>query len=197
MCMEYLPVLRSEICVLRAWLGILFQTASWRPSKIDSADFPRQLAGVLEWFDVAFDVAYLVFYVHGNGVGVGDGRLALALDVWILLCLFDVGAGRLALGTVCFTLGFLQLVFCRWSFGLGLCGLSFWCLASCVAFCVCQWSCPVGFQRWVSAFGFCCWAFGGRQRSCAAKICQELLRAARVAKAIRFAIVIIIEELRV
>ena len=57
MCMEYLPVLRSEICVLRAWLGILFQTASWRPSKIDSADFPRQLASVFEWFDVAFDVA--------------------------------------------------------------------------------------------------------------------------------------------
>ena len=49
--------------------------------------------------------------MDGNGVGVGDGRLALALDVWILLCLFDVGAGRLALGTVCFTLGFLQLVF--------------------------------------------------------------------------------------
>ena len=57
MCMEYLPVLRSEICVLRAWLGILFQTASWRPSKIDSADFPRQFAGVFQWFDVAFDVA--------------------------------------------------------------------------------------------------------------------------------------------
>ena len=56
---------------------------------------------------------------------------------------------------------------------------------------------PVGFQRWVSVFGFCCWAFGGRQRSCAAKICQELLRAARVARAIRFAIVIRFEELRV
>ena len=123
MCMEYFPVLRSEICVLRAWLGLLFQTASWHPSKIDSADFPRQLAGVPERFDVAFDFA--------------------------------------------------------------------------VVFCVCQWVCPVGFQRWVSAFGFCCWAFGGRQRSCAAKICQELLRAARVARAIRFAIVIQIEELRV
>ena len=62
MCMEYLPVLRSEICVLRAWLGILFQTASWRPSKIDLADFPRQLVGVLEWFDVAFEIA-VVFCV--------------------------------------------------------------------------------------------------------------------------------------
>ena len=33
---------------------------------------------------------------------------------------------------------------------------------------------PIRFQRWVSAFGFCCWAFDWRQRSCAAKICQEL-----------------------
>ena len=35
------------------------------------------------------------------------------------------------------------------------------------------------FSRWVSAFGFCCWAFGGRLRFLsAAKICQELLGAA-------------------
>ena len=38
-------------------LSILFQTASWRPSKIGSADFPRQWASVLQWFDVKFDVA--------------------------------------------------------------------------------------------------------------------------------------------
>ena len=38
---------------------------------------------------------------------------------------------------------------------------------------------PMGFSRWVSAFGFCCWAFGGRLRFLsAAKICQELLGAA-------------------
>ena len=35
MCIEYLQVLRSEICVLRAWLGMLFQTTIWRRSKID------------------------------------------------------------------------------------------------------------------------------------------------------------------
>ena len=80
MCMEYLPVLRSEICVLRAWLGILFQTASWRPSKIDSADFPRQLAGVLEWFDVAFDVA-VVFCVCQWVFPVGFQRLAFVVGL--------------------------------------------------------------------------------------------------------------------
>ena len=38
----------------------------------------------------------------------------------------------------------------------------------------------MGFSRWVSAFGFCCCAFGGRLRFLsAAKICQEFLRAAR------------------
>ena len=38
---------------------------------------------------------------------------------------------------------------------------------------------PMGFSRWVSAFGFCCWAFGGRLRFLsAAKIYQELLGAA-------------------
>ena len=49
-----------------------------------------------------------------------------ALDLWrfgvvcLALCVFDVGVGRLALGIVCFTLGFLRLVVCRWSFGVGL-----------------------------------------------------------------------------
>ena len=44
--------------------------------------------------------------------------------------------------------------------------LSFGVLPLCfgvVSFCVCQWAFPVGFQRWVSAFGFCCWK---RCKSC-------------------------------
>ena len=84
MCMEYLPVLRSEICVLRACLGILFQTASWRPSKIDSADLSRQLAGVPEWFDVAFDVAVVFCVCQGGfpmGFSVGFQRLAFVVGL--------------------------------------------------------------------------------------------------------------------
>ena len=112
-------------------------------------------------------------------------------------CVFDVGVGRLALGIVCFTLGDLRLFFLALVFWRRPLAIVFWCLSSCVACCVCQWAFPVGFQRWVSAFGFCCWAFDGRQRLCAAKICQELLRAARVARVIRFVMVIRFEELRV
>ena len=63
--------------------------------------------------------------MDGNGVGVGDGRLALELDVWILLCLFDVGAGRFSLVFLSFwyycilPLGcWCSFSFWRWVFGV-------------------------------------------------------------------------------
>ena len=49
------------------------------------------------------------------------GVVFLALGFWR----WAFGVGRLALGIVCFTLGFLRLVFCRWSFGVGLWRWSF------------------------------------------------------------------------
>ena len=45
-----------------------------------------RLAWALDVLALALDVFILALCMDGNGVGVGDGRLALALDVWILLC---------------------------------------------------------------------------------------------------------------
>ena len=43
-------------------------------------------AWALDVLALALDVFILALCMDGNGVGVGDGRLVLALDVWILLC---------------------------------------------------------------------------------------------------------------
>ena len=45
-----------------------------------------RLAWALDVLALALDVFILALCMDGNDVGVGDGCLVLALDVWILLC---------------------------------------------------------------------------------------------------------------
>ena len=67
---------------------------------------------------VCFTLGFLrlVFCRWPFGVDFGDGLLVFVFMRCVSCfwrCVFDVGVGRLALGIVCFTVGFLRVVFCR------------------------------------------------------------------------------------
>ena len=71
--------------------------------------------------------------------------------------MFDVSVGRLALGIVCFTLGCMRLVFCRWFVGVGLWRWSFGVCLLALCFVFANGLVPLGFsvglQRLASLVG--------------------------------------------
>ena len=83
----------------------------------------------------------------------------LALDIWhfgvvfLALCVFDVGVGRLAFGGLFVS----RWDFCVWSFAVGLLAQAFGDGLVVFVFLRCVLCLPMGFSHWVSALGFSVW----------------------------------------